>query len=281
MSPARRHRVAVLVLPGVLPLEFGAATQIFARDPHYDVAVCAQARTVPGSGFTITTAAGLEGLVRAETVIVPGYEDVDAAVTTAALDALRTAHAKGVRLVSICSGAFALASAGVLNGRRATTHWRWADELQRRFPEIEVMPNRLFVDDGDILTSAGVTTGIDLCLHLIRRDHGAAAANARARALVAPPQRQGGQAQFVERLRPEASRDQLGPLRDWMLENLALALDLDALAKHAHMSRRTLTRRFREETGVAPMAWLADARIDRARELLETTGEPIEHIGRL
>ena len=144
-----------------------------------------------------------------------------------------------------------------------------------------MLPNRLFVDDGDILTSAGVTAGIDLCLHLIRRDHGAAAANTRARALVAPPQRHGGQAQFVERLRPEASGDQLGPLRDWMLENLALPLDLDTLAEHAHMSRRTLTRRFREETGVAPMAWLADARIDRARELLETTGEPIENIGRL
>ena len=140
MSAPRRHRVAVLVLPGVLPLEFGAATQIFTRDPHYDLVVCAEARTVPGSGFTITTAAGLEGLERAETVIVPGYEDVDAVVTTAALDALRKAHAKGVRLVSICSGAFALALAGVLNGRRATTHWRWADELQRRFPEIEVLP---------------------------------------------------------------------------------------------------------------------------------------------
>ena len=282
MSAPRRHRVAVLVLPGVLPLEFGAATQIFARDPHYDLAVCAEARTVPGLGFTITTAAGLEGLERAETVIVPGYEDVDAVVTTAALDALRTAHAKGVRLVSICTGAFALALAGVLNGRRATTHWRWADELQRRFPEIEVLPNRLFVDDGDLLTSAGVTTGIDLCLHLIRRDHGAAAANTRARYLVAPPQRHGGQAQYVERLvRSEENGNELDSLREWMRENLALPLDLDMLAQRAHMSRRTLTRRFREETGVAPMAWLTDVRLDRARELLETTAEPVEKIGRL
>src|SRR5258708_11649521 len=128
MRAARGHRVGVLVLPGGLPLEFGAATQIFARDPHYDLAVCAEARTVRGSGFTITTAAGLEGLEDAETVIVPGYEDVDAVVTEAALDALRTAHANGVRLVSICTGAFALASAGVLDGRRATTHCRWADE---------------------------------------------------------------------------------------------------------------------------------------------------------
>ncbi len=262
MSPPRRHRVAVLVLPGVLPLEFGAATQIFARDPHYDLVVCAEARTVPGSGVTITTAAGLEGLERAETVIVPGYEDLDAVVTTAALDALRTAHAKGVRLVSICSGAFALALA--------------------RFPEIDVLPNRLFVDDGDLLTSAGVTTGIDLCLHLIRRDHGAAAANTRARYLVAPPQRRGGQAQYVERLvRSEENGNELDSLREWMRENLALPLDLDMLAQRAHMSRRTLTRRFREETGVAPMAWLTDVRLDRARELLETTAEPVEKIGRL
>ncbi len=283
MLQARAHRVAVLALPGVLPLELGTATQIFGRDPRYHLTVCAESRSAPvtSSGFTINTGAGLGGLKGADTVIVPGYEDIDATVPTAVLNALRSSHARSARLVSICSGAFALAAAGLLDGRRATTHWRLTDELQRRHPHVDVLPNRLFVDDGDILTSAGVTTGIDLCLHLIRRDHGAAAANARARALVAPPQRQGGQAQFVERLRAEASRDQLGPLRDWMLENLALPLDLDALAKHAHMSRRTLTRRFREETGVAPMAWLADARIDRARELLETTSEPIENIGRL
>jgi len=283
MMQARAHRVAVLALPGVLPLELGTATQIFGRDPRYHLIVCAESRSAPvtSSGFTINTAAGLGGLRGAETVIVPGYEDIDATVPAAVLDALRSSHARSARLVSICSGAFALAAAGLLDGRRATTHWRLTDELQRRHPQVDVLPNRLFVDDGDILTSAGVTTGIDLCLHLIRRDHGAAAANTRARALVAPPQRHGGQAQFVERLRPEASCDQLGPLRDWMLENLALPLDLDTLAKHAHMSRRTLTRRFREETGVAPMAWLADARIDRARELLETTSEPIENIGRL
>src|SRR4029077_10584679 len=159
--------------------------------------------------------------------------------------------------------------------------WRWTAELQRRHPGVDVSPNRLFVDDGDILTSAGVTAGIDLCLHLIRRDQGAAAANARARALVAPPQRQGGQAPYIERMRPDASGHQLAPLRDWMLEHLDHPLDLDTLAEQAHMSRRTLTRRFREETGLAPMAWLADARLDRARELLETTAEPVESIGRL
>jgi transcriptional regulator GlxA family with amidase domain len=283
MESGHPHRVAVVVLPGVIPLEFGTATQVFGRDPHYDLTVCAEGRAapVPGSGFVINTSAGLEGLERADTVIVPGYEDVDVTVSAALLDALRVARARGVRLVSICTGAFALAAAGLLDGRPATTHWRWTRELQARYPAVEVLPNRLFVDDGDILTSAGVTAGIDLCLHLIRRDRGAAAANTRARALVAPPQRQGGQAQFIERLLPEASSHDLSPLRDWMLEHLALPHDLDTLGRHAHMSRRTLTRRFREETGVSPMRWLADARIDRARELLEMTAEPVENIGRL
>jgi len=283
MKLVRPHRVAVVVLPGVIPLEFGTATQVFGRDPHYDLTVCAEDRVapVPGSGFIINTSAGLEALNRAETIIVPGYDDVDATVSTTVLNALHAAYTGGARLVSICTGAFALAAGGLLDGRPATTHWRWTGELQRRYPQVKVLPNRLFVDDGDILTSAGVTTGIDLCLHLIRRDHGAAAANNRARALVAPPQRQGDQAQFVERLRPEASSDQLGPLCGWMLENLALPYGLDTLARRAHMSRRTLTRRFRQETGVPPMTWLAAARIERARELLETTTEPGENIGRL
>jgi transcriptional regulator GlxA family with amidase domain len=283
MASPRPHRVAVLVLPSVIPLELGTATEVFGRDPHYDLTVCAEGRlaSAPSSGLTITTAAGLEGLKRAQTVIVPGYEAVDATVSTAVLSALRVAHRRGARLVSICTGAFALAAAGLLDGRPATTHWRLTEELQQRHPQVQVLANRLFVDDGDILTSAGITAGVDLCLHLIRRDHGAAAANTRARALVAPPQRQGGQAQFIERLRPHAIGDQLGPLRDWMLQNIALPLDLDTLAAHAHVSRRTLTRRFREETGVAPMAWLTDERIDRARELLEATAEPVENIGRL
>ncbi len=283
MALERPHRVAVLALPGVIPLELGIATQVFGRDPHYDLVVCAEGRSAPAprSGVSITTAVGLEGLDRVQTVIVPGYDTLDVAVSTAAREAVRLAHGRGARLVSICTGAFALAEAGLLDGRAATTHWRWTEELQRRHPEVRVLPNRLFVDDGDILSSAGVTAGIDLCLYLVRTDHGAAAANNRARALVAPPQRRGGQAQFTERLQPHATGDQLGPLREWMLQNIGLPLDLDTLAAHAHVSRRTLTRRFREETGMAPMAWLADARIDRARELLETTTAPVESIGRL
>jgi transcriptional regulator GlxA family with amidase domain len=283
MLSERVHRVAVLALPAVIPLELGIAAEIFGRDPHYRLTVCAEGRSssLPGSRLTVSTPAGLEGLKRADTVVIPGYEDVDAIVSPAVLDAIRAAQARGARLVSICTAAFALAAAGVLDGRPATTHWRWTAELQRRYPRIDVLPNRLYVDDGDVLTSAGVTTGIDLSLHLIRRDFGAAAANIGARGLVAPPLRQGGQAQFIERLMPEANGDELGALRGWMLENLALPLDLETLATRALMSRRTLSRRFREETGLSPMAWLADARIDRAREILETTTEPVESLGRL
>jgi transcriptional regulator GlxA family with amidase domain len=237
--------------------------------------------SVPTSGFTITATAGLDALSGADTVVVPGYQDVDAPVPASALTALQAAHRRGARLVSICSGAFALAAAGLLDGRPATTHWQLTGQLQRRYPQIDVRPNRFYVDDGDILTSAGVTAGVDVCLHLIRTDHGAAAANACARALVAPPQRAGGQAQYIERLVPKSSGGELAPLRNWMLENLTQPLSIDTLAGRAHMSRRTLIRRFREETGTSPMAWLTSGRLDRARELLETTDQPVEHIGRL
>ena len=277
------HRVAVLGLPGVIPLELGIPVEIFGRSPHYHLTVCAEGEEVraAGSGITVTTSAGLEALRRADTVIVPGYDDIDATHSGAVFESLTRAHRRGARLVSICTAAFALAAAELLEHRPATTHWRFTDELQRRHPLVDVMPNRLFVDDGDILTSAGQTTGVDLCLHLIRLDHGAAVANSAARMLVAPPHREGGQAQFVEQLRSQPTGHQLGPLRNWMLENLASPQDLNTLAERAHVSRRTLTRRFRDETGIAPLAWLTDARIDRARELLETTTEPVESIGRL
>jgi transcriptional regulator GlxA family with amidase domain len=214
------HHVAVLVLPGVFPLELGIAAQIFGPEPRYRLTVCTPvpARSVPASGFTITATAGLDVLSGADTVVVPGYQDVDAAVPPGAVTALQAAHRRRARLVSICAGAFALAAAGLLDGRPATTHWQLTGQLQRRYPQIDVRPSQLYVDDGDILTSAGVTAGVDVCLHLIRTDHGAAAASACARALVAPPQRVGGQAQYIERLVPESSGGELAPLRDWMLE---------------------------------------------------------------
>ncbi|WP_406110276.1 GlxA family transcriptional regulator [Kitasatospora purpeofusca] len=282
-APPEPHRIAVLALPGVLLLDLGIPVQTFGPDPHYRVTVCTDPAAGPvlGDGVSLATQAGLEALRDADTVVVPGYEDPGAPVPGTVLAALRSAHTRGARLVSICTGAFALAAAGLLDGRPATTHWRDAAALQRRYPRIEVRPNLLFVDDGDILTSAGVTAGVDLCLHIIRRDHGAAAANARARALVAPPQRPGGQAQFVERLRPDARGDELAAVRAWMLDNLALRQSVDELARRAHMSRRTFIRRFQQETDSSPMAWLTAARLDWARELLETSPTPVEQVARL
>ncbi|MEU6238017.1 helix-turn-helix domain-containing protein [Kitasatospora sp. NPDC047058] len=283
MSAVDAHRVAVLALPGVLPLDLGIPVQAFGADPHYRVTVCTDpsAGPVRSGGFTVGTSAGLEALQDAETVVVPGYEEQGGPVPAAALSAIRAAHARGARLVSICTGAFALAAAGLLDGRPATTHWRDTAELKRRYPRVDVRPNLLYVDDGDILTSAGVTAGVDLCLHIIRRDHGAAAANARARLLVAPPQRSGGQAQYIERFRPASCGADLAPVRAWMLDNLARRQSVDELAERAHMSRRTFIRRFQQETGTSPMAWLTAARIDWARELLETTTSPVEQVARL
>ena len=278
-----RHRVVVLSLPGVLPLELGIATQIFSMDPNYElmVVVPGQVEQVAGSAFSVSGTADLTAIASADTVIVPGYEDLEALIPDKVLTALRMAHGRGSRIVSICSGAFVLAAAGLLDGRPATTHWQVSERLRRLYPSIDVQPDRIFVDDGDILTSAGVTAGVDLCLHLIRTDFGAAAANTRARALVAPPQRTGDQAQYIERLSGQPSGDELAPLREWMLTNMSNSMTVDGLATRANMSRRTLVRRFRAETGTSPMAWLTDARIDRARELLETTAEPVERIGRL
>ncbi|MGG2464099.1 GlxA family transcriptional regulator [Streptomyces sp. RGM 3693] len=283
MSTIEGHRVAVLALPGVLPLDLGIPVQTFGTDPHYQVTVCADPSAGPvlSGGFTVVAPAGLEGLRDADTVVVPGYEDPDAPPPATALSAIRSAHACGARLVSICTGAFALAAAGLLDGRPATTHWRETAALQRRYPLIDVRPNQLYVDDGDILTSAGVTAGVDLCLHLIRSDYGAAAANARARVLVALPQRAGGQAQFIDRFRPASRGEDLAPIRTWMLDHLADRHTVDELAQRAHMSRRTFIRRFQQETDTSPMAWLTAARIDWARELLETTTAPVEQVARL
>jgi transcriptional regulator GlxA family with amidase domain len=282
-STSARHRVVVLSLPTVLPLELGIVAQIFSMDPHYQLTVVVHGGSaeVSGSSFTVASAASLEALDAADTVIVPGYAEFHAELPIDVLDALRAAHRNGARMVSICSGVFALAAAGLLDGRPATTHWAASDRLRNHYPNIDVQPNRIFVDDGDILTSAGVTAGIDLCLHLIRTDCGAAAANERARALVAPPRRSGDQAQYVDRLRGEPTGDKLASLLQWILENLSESITIDAVAAQAHMSRRSLIRHFRTETGTSPMAWLTEARIDRARELLETTAEPIEQIGRL
>ncbi len=276
------HRIAVLVLPAVLPIDLGIPTQIFNARPEtpYDMTVCGPARgeVLTSGGFTVSVSAGLPALARAETIIVPGYSDYRRTPAPEVLAALELAFRRGARIVSICTGAFAVAAAALLDGRTGTTHWASADDLEELHPHLSVDRNVLYVDDGQILTSAGVTAGIDLCLHLVRKDVGAAVANTIARELVAPPHRDGGQAQYIARSLPEPAAHTLGPTRDWALHHLDEELSLDTLARHARISTRTLGRMWRQETGATPHQWLLTARIDYARELLEATTLSIEQI---
>jgi AraC family transcriptional activator FtrA len=226
----------------------------------------------------VTADAGLERLADAGTIILPGWKGIDVPVPPRVLDALREAHARGARLLTICSGAFVLAATGLLDGRRATTHWRYAEALQRRYPRIEVDPAVLYVDEGQLLTSAGSAAGLDLCLHLVRRDHGADVANQVARRLVIPPHRDGGQAQFVER--PVAKRESsaLSKVIDHMQRRLASHQPIAELAAMAAMSERSFMRHFKQATGTSPADWLIAARVDRAREWLEGSSLPIDAI---
>lgn len=271
------RQVAILALPHVVAFDLAIPAQVFGRrgEGRYDVVVCATraGRVATTTGFDVVAPAGLEALARADTIVVPGYEaDGEPA---AALHALREAHARGARIVSICTGAFALAAAGLLDGRRATTHWQWADRLAACHPQVRVDPDVLFVDDGDVMTSAGVAAGIDLCLHVVRCDHGAEMANRIARRMVVAAQRDGGQAQFVERAVPEDGSGLAGT-RAWMLERLDEPISVRAMASHAGYSERSFMRRFRAETGQSPLRWLTRARVLEAQRLLEGTDLPVE-----
>lgn len=282
----KRHTVAAVVFPRMAPFELSVPCEVFGLDrrelvdPWYGFFVAA---TEPGPlstevGFTIQTEHGLDDLRRADTIIIPA--DYKGTPPEALLEALRTAHRRGARILSFCSGAFVLAAAGLLDGRRATTHWMHADELARRYPAIDVDPRVLYVDAGDgIYTSAGTAAGIDLCLHIVRLDHGAEVANAVARRMVVPPHRDGGQAQYVDLPVPiQSDDDPIGRVLGWMLEHLDEQTSVDALAARAHMSPRTFARRFRAVTGTTPHQWLLSQRILFAQRLLETTDEPIELI---
>lgn len=285
------HRVAVLAYDGMAPFELGVVVEVFGLPrpeldvPWYELDVCAERPGPPldlVGGFALVARHGLDRLATAGTVIVPG-QPVHRPVSPALVEALRRAHARGARIVSICSGAFALAAAGLLDGRAAATHWRYADELQRRHPEVRVDRDVLYVDDGDVLTSAGSAAGIDLCLHLVRRDHGAAVANHVARRLVVPPHRDGGQAQFIER--PVAGPDPadgagaVARTMEWALGRLDRRLTLDDLAAHAHLSPRSFTRHFRRATGTSPAQWLLAQRVQASLALLEDSDLPVEHVG--
>jgi transcriptional regulator GlxA family with amidase domain len=273
------HRVVALALPPVVSFDLSVPAQVFGRyESPYTFEACGPE---PGlvqttTGFSVHVERGLEALTDADTVLVPGFEP--APLPEAILAALRAAHARGARVGSICTGAFALAQAGLLDGRRATTHWAYASRLARTYPEVRVDPDVLYVDEGDIVTSAGVAAGIDLCLHLVRRDIGAEAANAIARQIVVAPHRDGGQAQFVDAPLPPADERGLAVTRAWALDRLREPLTVAAMAAHAGCSERTFARRFRAETGTTPLQWLLRQRVLHARRLLEATDLPVEHI---
>ncbi|MGW0890857.1 GlxA family transcriptional regulator [Saccharopolyspora sp. NPDC002578] len=278
------HTVAVLALDPVVAFDLSIPVEAFGRarlpggSAAYDVRVCSVSGEVSAGAFTLRTPWGLDGLIGADTVVVPGQADVTVPVPGVALDALRSAAARGVRIASICVGAFALAEAGLLDGRRATTHWIGAGELARRHPLIEVDPDVLYVDEGPILTSAGAAAGLDLCLHMIRLDHGSAVAADSARLAVMPLERDGGQAQFIVHEPPAPDGASVQPLLCWLEDHLHLPLTLADIAERAALSSRTLNRRFREQTGTTPLQWLHRARLRRAQHLLETTAHPVERI---
>lgn len=283
MPSSNPTTIALAVTDGMLHFELALAYEVFGSDlshlvdPWYAFALCGPGPVSVGR-FRLEPDHGLDRLRHADTVIVPGWTDVDVAPPADLVEAVRAAHEAGARIASLCTGAFVLAAAGLLDGRRATTHWAHTDVLAARFPEVEVDPDVLYVDNGSVLTSAGKAAAMDLCLHLVRRDHGSAVANTVARRLVVPPHRSGGQAQFVPAPVPTRSDHPLTDLLPWTLERLDQPLTVEDLARRASMSSRTLTRHFRAATGTTPLQWLLTQRIRRAQELLETTSDSVDAI---
>ena len=284
------HTIAVIAFDGISPFHLSVPCVVFGADCNYggvqriDLLVCAAEKGPlrTNAGFSIQTEHGLEALAKADTIIVPSWRDTDDPPSTQLLDALREAHARGAQIVGLCLGAFVLAAAGILNARPATTHWLCTDELARRYPSVQVNPNVLYLDDGDVLTSAGTAAGIDCCLHILRKHCGAEIANHVARRMIVPPHRQGGQAQYIERPIPASSgSDRFMEILEWVGQNLREPHSLDALAAKALMSRRTFTRRFRQVTGTTVGKWLRHQRLALAQHFLEASDQPIEAIADL
>ena len=277
------YKVAILAMHSVVPFDLSIPCAVFERvcvpgvSEAYQIQVCGEAENVKAGTFDLRVQWNLSHLVDAHTVIVPGVSDISMPASDEVISALRSAAANGARIASICSGAFVLAATGLLDGLRATTHWVAAAELAKRYPNIKVDPNVLFVDNGQILTSAGAAAGLDLCLHLVRRDYGAAVAANAARLAVMPLEREGGQAQFIVHESP-ASEETLEPLLRWLEQHLHRTLALEEIAQEAKMSTRTLNRRFRAQTGTTPLQWVLTSRVRRAQQLLETTTLSIEQV---
>jgi len=276
-------RVAVVVLEGAKPLDVGIPAQVFTNRPSmpYEVRVCGvrPGLVSGGDGLSYHVEHGLEAFEGADLVFIPGYRFPDREPPPAELvAALIEANARGVRLAAISTGAFALAATGLLDGKRATTHWHYSRIFAERFPEVRVDESVLFVDEGDVLTSAGAASGIDLCLHILRAERGMSAANHAARRLVAAPYRSGGQGQFVKWSVPESRGERFSNTREWALSRLEEPLTIAMLAEHARVSERTFSRRFVDETGYTPMQWVMRARLDRSRELLESSDLSVDEI---
>ncbi|MDI2127532.1 GlxA family transcriptional regulator [Yinghuangia seranimata] len=282
----RPHRVAVVAVPPVTAFDLSIPELVFGTamveaQPAYEVVVCTPepGEVATTGGLGVVVAHGLDAAADADTVLVTGTgarHNADPRV----LDLLRVAAADGRRIASICTGAFVLAQAGLLDGRAATTFWVMSGEFARRFPAVELRRDVLFVDDGQVLTSAGLSAGMDLCLHIVRTDYGAAVANATARLVVAPPARPGAQAQFIQSPLPPERGAALADTRAWVLTRLHEPLTVADMAAHASTSVRTLTRRFQAETGTSPLQWLLHRRVDRALEILETTDLPLDRVAR-
>jgi transcriptional regulator GlxA family with amidase domain len=278
--------VGVAITQGVPVFEFAIPCEVFGRprldlaDPWYDFRICAAepGRTTVYGGFVASTPYDLTALVEADTVVVPACEDALLTPPAELVDAVWLAHSRGARILSICTGAFVLAAAGLLDGRRATTHWMHAELLASRYPKVTVDPSVLYIDEGDIMTSAGSAAGLDLCLHVVRCDLGAAVANALARRIVMPPHRPGGQAQYIESPLPEKGDDEWAKLLDWMLARIAEPLSIRDLAQQTSLAERTFIRRFYAVTGTTPLRWLLAQRLSLARELLESTDMSVERI---
>jgi len=275
--------VALAVTDGTPLFELAAACEVFGvdrdlADPWYDFTICGDDGAAVGGWLKAGIQHGLEALAEADTVIIPSCRDAADPPPPALVAAVRAAHEAGARVASLCTGAFILAEAGLLNGRRATTHWAHTALLRDRYPAIDVDPDVLYIDDGDVLTSAGKAAGMDLCLHLVRTDHGTAVANALARTLVVPPHRQGGQAQFIPAAVGHGPDHALAELLPWALERVASPLTVRDLARRAGMSSRNLARHFHAVTGVSPLRWLLTQRVRLAQELLETSDLSVEQI---
>jgi AraC family transcriptional regulator, transcriptional activator FtrA len=280
--------VAAVVDQGALTFDFAIPCEVFGLDrrdivdPWYEFLVVAAGnrRIRTQTGFDLIAPHGLEALERADTIIVPGWSDPDVEPSTGLKNALVDAHERGARVVSLCTGAFVLAAAGLLDGRRATTHWMYADRLHERYPEVDLDPDVLYVVDGNVMTSAGTAAGIDLCLHLVATDHGVDVAATVARRLVMPLFRSGGQAQYVDAPIVTTDGNGLGALLDWGRANLGSGLSVDDLARKGAMSPRTLTRRFRAAVGMPPGEWLQRERLRLAQRLLESGSDPIELVAK-